>query len=136
MASAGGRPNVSVVVAEDHPSIRENLRYLINAERDMYCVGVAKTGREALTLATEKLPDVLILDAELPDLDGIDVAVRLRRLAPDVRTILYSDDPTIPELARRARLAGFVLKGAPVDELLTAVRRAAFAAHTEPRKKP
>jgi len=135
MPKANGRPNVSVVVAEDHPSIRENLRYLINAEGDMYCVGVAKTGREALTLATQKRPDVLILDAELPDLDGIDVANRLRRLAPDVRTILYSDDPTIPELARRARLAGFVLKGAPVDELLTAVRRAAFAAHTQPREK-
>ena len=135
MPKADGRPNVSVVVAEDHPSIRENLRYLINAERDMYCVGVAKTGREALALATQKLPDVLILDAELPDLDGIDVAIRLRRIASNVRTILYSDDPTIPELARHARLAGFVLKGAPVDELLTAVRRAAFAAHTEPREK-
>lgn len=132
MPKAIGRPNISVVVAEDHPSIRQNLRYIINAERDMYCVGVAKTGREALTVTTEKLPDVLILDAALPDLDGIDVAIRLRRLAPDVRTILYSDEPTIPELARRARLAGFVLKGAPVDELLTAVRRAAFAAHTRP----
>jgi DNA-binding NarL/FixJ family response regulator len=135
MPKASGRPNVSVVVAEDHPSIRENLRYIINAERDMYCVGVAKTGREALTVTTEKLPDVLILDAELPDLDGIDVATRLRRLAPDVRTILYCGEPTIPELARRARLAGSVLKGAPVDELLTVVRRAAFAAHTQPHEK-
>jgi len=135
MPKANGRPNVSVVVAEDHPSIRENLRYIINAERDMYCVGVAKTGREALTVTTQKLPDVLILDAELPDLDGLDVAIRLRRLAPDVRTILYGGGRTIPELGRRARLAGFVLKGAPVDELLTAVRRAAFAAHTQPREK-
>ena len=135
MPNADGGPNVSVVVAEDHPSIRENLRYIINAERDMYCVGVAKSGREALTVTTQKLPDVLILDAEMPDLDGIDVAIRLRRLAPNVRTILYSGELTIPELARRARLAGSVLKGAPVDELLTAVRRAAFAAHTQPRQK-
>jgi|SRR6185503_9396389 len=134
MPNANGRPNISVVIAEDHPSIRENLRYIVNAERDMYCVGVARTGREALTVTTQKLPDVLILDAELADLDGMDVAIRVRRLAPHVRTILYSGEPTIPELARRARLAGFVLKGAPVDELLTAVRRAAFAAHTQARK--
>jgi DNA-binding NarL/FixJ family response regulator len=109
MAGADLGPKiVSVVVAEDHPSIRENLRYILNAERDMTCV-------------------------ELPDLDGIDVALRLRRLAPAVRIILYSAEPTIPELARRARLAGFVVKGAPVDELLTAVRRSAFAPRTQPR---
>jgi DNA-binding NarL/FixJ family response regulator len=96
---------------------------------------VAKTGREALTVTTQKLPDVLILDADLRDLDGIEVALRLRRIAPDVRTILYSGEPTIPELARRAQLAGFVMKGAPADDLLTAVRRAAFAAHTQSRNK-
>ncbi len=134
MAGADLGPKIiSVVVAEDHPSIRENLRYILNAERDMICVGMAKSGREALEVTVQKLPDVLILDAELPDLDGIDVALRLRRLAPAVRTILYSAEPTIPELARRARLAGFVVKGAPVDELLTAVRRSAFAPRTQPR---
>ena len=135
MPKASGRPNISVVVAEHHPSIRENLRHIINAEGDMYCVGVAKTGREALTVTPQKLPDVLILDADLRDLDGIEVALRLRRIAPDVRTILYSGEPTIPKLAARARLAGVVLKGAPVDDLLTAVRRAAFAAKTQSRMK-
>jgi DNA-binding NarL/FixJ family response regulator len=136
MAGADRGPKIiSVVVAEDHPSIRENLRHILNAERDMTCVGVAKSGREALEVTVQKLPDVLILDAEFPDLDGIEVALRLRRLAPAVRTILYSAEPTIPELARRARLAGFVVKGAPLQELLTAVRRAAFAARTQPRRK-
>ena len=91
----------------------------------MACVGVARGGREALDVTIQKHPDVLILDGDLRDLDGIEVALRLRRLAPSVRTVLYAAEPTMPELARRARLAGFVAKGAPVDELLTTVRRAA-----------
>lgn len=135
MSTADRGSKISVVVAEDHPSIRENLRYLLNAEHDMACVGVAKNGREALAVAMAELPDVLILDAEMRDLDGIDVALRLRRLAPAVRTILYSAEPTIPELARRAQLAGFVMKGAPVDELLMVVRRAAFAARIDSRRR-
>ena len=132
MSGAERGAKISVVVAENHPSIRENLRYVLNAERDIACVGVAKTGREAVTVTVQKLPEVLILDADLRDLDGLDIAIRMRRLAPAVRTILYSAEPTIPELASRAQLAGFVVKGAPLDELLAAVRRAAFAARTQP----
>ncbi len=132
MPTAGRGPKViRVVVAEDHPSIRENLRYVLDAERDMVCVGVARDGHEALDVTIQELPDVLVIDAELRDLDGIDVALRLRRLAPAVRTILYGTEPAPEELARRAQLAGFVAKGAPVDELLIAVRRAAFAARTQ-----
>src|SRR6266511_1444117 len=111
------RPKITVVVAEDHPSIGENLRYILNAERDMLCVGVAKTGREAIRLTVEKHPDLLLLDADLRDLDGMEVAIRLRRLAPAVRTILYGGDPMTPGHG----LGAFVAKGAPVDELLTTV---------------
>ena len=134
MSVADGH-KISVVVAENHPSIRENLRYILNAERDMACVAVAKTGREAVTVTIKELPDVLIFDADLRDLDGLDVAIRLRRLAPAVRTILYSAEPMIPELASRGQLAGVVTKGTSLDELLTTVRRAAFAAQTQPRRK-
>lgn len=122
---------ISVVVAEEHPSIRENLRYILNAERDMICVGVAKTGREAIRVTVEKRPDLLLLDGDLRDLDGMEVAIRLRRLAPAVRTILYGGEP----MAREHGLDAFVAKGAPLDELLATVRRAAFAALTQPHEK-
>ncbi len=89
MPTAGRGPKViRVVVAEDHPSIRENLRYVLDAERDMVCVGVARDGHEALDVTIQELPDVLVIDAELRDLDGIDVALRLRRLAPAVRAVI------------------------------------------------
>jgi DNA-binding NarL/FixJ family response regulator len=125
------RPRITVVVAEDHPSLRENLRYIVNAERDMICVGVANTGREAIRVTVEKRPDLLLLDADLRDLDGMEVAIRLRRLAPAVRTILYGGEPMAPGHG----LGAFVAKGAPIDELLSTVRRAAFAALTQPRTK-
>lgn len=127
MPFSDSRPKITVVVAEDHPSIRENLRYILNAERDMLCVGVAKTGREAIRTTIDKHPDLLLLDADLRDLDGMEVAIRLRRLAPAVRTILYGGDPMAPGHG----LGAFVAKGAPVDELLTTIRRAAFAARTQ-----
>ena len=69
MPFSDSRPKITVVVAEDHPSIRENLRYILNAERDMICVGVAKTGREAIRATIDKHPDLLLLDADLRDLD-------------------------------------------------------------------
>lgn len=122
---------ITVVVAEDHPSIRENLRYIVNAERDMICVGIAKTGREAIRVTIEMQPDLLLLDADLRDLDGMEVAVRLRRLAPAVRTILYGGEPLAPGHG----LGAFVAKGAPVDELLATVRRAAAAAQTQSHER-
>ncbi len=127
----GGTKMIRVVVAEDHVSIRENLRNVLDAEGDIVCVGVAIHGREALDVAIQERPDVLVIDAEMHDLHGIDVAIRLRRLAPAVRTVLYGAAPANEGLARRAELAGFVAKDAPVDDLLTTVRRAAFAARTQ-----
>ena len=126
MPSLDDGPRITVVVAEDHPSIRENLRYILNAERDMICIGIAKTGREAIRVTIDKHPDLVLLDADLRDLDGAEVAIRLRRLAPAVRTILYGGEPMAPGHG----LGAFVAKGAPVDELLMTIRRAAFAARS------
>jgi len=57
---------IRVLVVDDHPSVRENLRYLVNAERDMDCVGVARDAQEAVRACQELLPDVVILDDEMP----------------------------------------------------------------------
>src|SRR5213082_2339544 len=70
---------IRVVVADDHPSTRENLRYLLNAEPDLEVVGAAQNGVEALRLILELRPDVAVLDREMPLLDGMRVAARLER---------------------------------------------------------
>ena len=81
-------PVLRVVVADDHPSVRENLRYLLTAVADLRVIGVARTGTEALEMVRESRPDVLVLDADLPDLDGVEVARALHRERFSTRVVL------------------------------------------------
>ncbi|HEY7624756.1 MAG TPA: response regulator transcription factor [Candidatus Limnocylindria bacterium] len=122
---------VRVVVAEHHPSIRENLRYLIDAERDMECVGVAKNGRQCLDLCAELRPEVVIVDEILPGADGIAVTAILRHRQPEVRVVMYTFDETTCEVARVYGAANCVRKDVPYAELLGAIRRAGPGAPKE-----
>jgi DNA-binding NarL/FixJ family response regulator len=118
---------VRVLVAENHPSVRENLRYLINAERDMECVGVAKNGRQCLELCRELLPDVVVVDEILPGADGLAVAAILGSRVPQVRVVMYTFNLEVCEVARGLGAAGCVAKDTPYHVLLGAVRQAAPA---------
>jgi DNA-binding NarL/FixJ family response regulator len=116
-----------VVVAENHPSLRENLRYLINAEEDMECVAVAKNGRQCIELCRELRPEVLVVDEILPGADGLAVAAILAKRAPQVRVVIYTFNPRVCEVARGLGAAGCVAKDTPYDVLLGALRQAAPA---------
>lgn len=110
---------IRVVVADDHPSTRENLRYLLNAEPDLEVVGVARNGVEALRLIQELRPDVAVLDRQMPLLDGLQVAARLRREHLRVRIVLFTLDADV-----FGQLGDGVVvpKDAPAAVLLAAVR--------------
>lgn len=114
-----------VVVADDHPSIRENLRYLLSAEPDLEVVGVARNGIEALHMSLELRPDVVVLDQEMPVLDGSEVAARLWQAASGVRIVLYTLDDDADWTAPGG--AAVVKKGAPMEDLLSAIRHAGVA---------
>src|SRR5205807_6220282 len=86
----GGR--IRVLVVDDHPSVRENLRYLVNAERDMECVGVARDAQEAVRAAQELVPDVVILDDEMPGARGLQVLEWITSELPDTRVVMYTLD--------------------------------------------
>lgn len=118
-----------VLVAENHPSIRENLRYLINAERDLECVGVAKTGRQCIDLCEDLQPEVLIVDELLPGADGIAVAAIVGNRMPRIRVLMYTFDPDVCEVAREVGAVGCVSKDVSYDVLLGALRQAAPARH-------
>jgi DNA-binding NarL/FixJ family response regulator len=114
-----------VLVAENHPSVRENLRYLINAERDMECVGVAKNARQCIELCRELLPDVLVVDELLPGADGLAVAAIIANRLPQVRVVMYTFNPKVCEVARGFGAVGCVVKDMSYGALLGALRQAA-----------
>ena len=111
-----------MLVADDHPSVRENLRYLVNAEGDLQCIGVAKDGHQCIALCLALQPDVLVVDQEIPGLDGITVARTLNRRLPRVRVILYTMNAEICSVAQDFGAAACISKDAPFEYLLSAIR--------------
>jgi DNA-binding NarL/FixJ family response regulator len=123
-----GMAKMRVLVAENHPSVRENLRYLINAEPDMECVAVARNGRQCLELCRELLPEVLVVDEILPGADGLAIAAIVGNRLPQIRVVMYAFNSEVCEVARGFGAVGCIAKDMPYDSLLGALRQAAPAA--------
>jgi DNA-binding NarL/FixJ family response regulator len=114
-----------VLVAENHPSVRENLRYLIDAEPDMECVGVAKNGRQCIDLCRRLLPEILVVDEILPGADGLAIAAIISNRLPQIRVVMYTFRSQVCDTARGLGAAGCVTKDTPYKMLLGALRQAA-----------
>jgi EAL domain-containing protein (putative c-di-GMP-specific phosphodiesterase class I) len=118
---AGGSGRIRIVVADDYPSIRESLRYLLNFEPDLEVIGAASDGREALQLTLDLRPEVLVVDQDMPLLTGLAVTQRLRRECPSVY-VVYTAESAICEQALRAGAQACVPKDAPPKVPLAAIR--------------
>jgi DNA-binding NarL/FixJ family response regulator len=121
-----------IVVADDHPSIRENLRYLLNAELGMVVVGVAKDGHDALRLVHATRPDVLVLDSDMRDLSGLEVAETLRRDGSRVGIVFYTLDSDACVQARGIGVDACITKDSAPSMLIDAIRGAAQAVSAPP----
>jgi two-component system nitrate/nitrite response regulator NarL len=121
-----------VVVADDHPSIRENLRYLLNDELGLIVVGVAKDGRDALRLVHATRPDVLVVDSDMPDLRGREVAETLRRDGSQIGIVLYTLDSDACVEAEASGVDACITKDSPASMLIDAIRRVARGVATSP----
>jgi DNA-binding NarL/FixJ family response regulator len=121
-AHLGGR--LRVVVADDHPSIRENLRYLLNAESDLECVGTVSDALRCVDICLELVPDVLVLDKNMPGMDGLAITRALQREAPDIRIVMYTFDLDACAAADAAGAFACVAKDGPYELLLRAIRAA------------
>ncbi|HEY6203197.1 MAG TPA: response regulator transcription factor [Candidatus Limnocylindria bacterium] len=121
-----------IVVADDHPSIRENLRYLLNAELGFVVVGVAKDGHDALRLVHATRPDVLVLDSEMRDLSGLEVARTLREDASRVGIVFYTLDSDACVQARAIGVDACITKDSAPSMLIEAIRGAAQAISAPP----
>jgi DNA-binding NarL/FixJ family response regulator len=118
---------IRVVIADDHPVVREGLSALLDSVPSITVAGVAGTGREAVQAAVRLRPDVLILDIQMPELSGIAAAAEITRVAPGVAVLMLTmfDDDDSVFAAMRAGARGYVLKGAQQDEIVRAIHAVA-----------
>jgi pilus assembly protein CpaE len=124
---------IRVLIVDDIAETRENIRRLLQFEGDMEVVGAARTGREGVDLAVETKPDVILMDINMPDMDGIAATEAVRKKIPYAQIIILSVQGD-PNYMRRAMLAGardFITKPPLIDELTAAIRRAAVMAQEE-----
>jgi DNA-binding NarL/FixJ family response regulator len=113
-----------VLIADDHPLFRAGLRAMLTSASDTELIGEATTGSEAVSLATELRPDLVMMDVQMPETDGIEATRRISRESPRVNILvvtMFEDDGTVFQ-AMRAGARGYVLKGANYAEMLRAIR--------------
>ncbi|WP_295451046.1 response regulator transcription factor [uncultured Thiodictyon sp.] len=116
---------IRVVLADDHMMVREALAGMLDTAPGVEVVGVAADGREALAQVEALRPDVLILDVRMPDLNGIEAAMRMRKLAPRCRVLALSalgEECFVKQMVE-AGAKGYVLKSEPLTTLVEAVRQ-------------
>jgi DNA-binding NarL/FixJ family response regulator len=120
-------PPIRVLIADDHPLFRGGLRALLDSIADTEVVGEAATGEEAVDAALSLLPDVVVMDINMPGLNGIDATRRIVDEAADVSVLVMTmhDDDEAVFAAIRAGARGYQLKGATQHETLRAIRSVA-----------
>jgi len=119
---------IRVFIADDHPMVRLGLVTMIQAERDLLCVGEAGNGQDAVTLIPslppERQPDVVLMDLMMPVLDGIGAIQALRGLMPSTRFLILTSlvEPREIQRAIEAGASGYLLKNASSQELVNVIR--------------
>jgi DNA-binding NarL/FixJ family response regulator len=119
------RPRIRVLAADDQRVVREGLAMLLGLLPDVEVVGTAANGEEALALADELRPDVILMDLRMPRMDGVEATSRLRASHPEIKVVVlttYADDRSVID-ALRAGALGYLTKDAGGDEIRQALQR-------------
>lgn len=116
---------ISVLLADDHPVVRQGLRTFLELQDDLELAGEAADGAEAVARAEELLPDVVLMDLVMPELDGVEAIRRIRASSPATKVIVLTsfaeDDKIFPAI--KAGAAGYLLKDVEPRDLAEAIRR-------------
>jgi DNA-binding NarL/FixJ family response regulator len=115
-----------ILIADDHPLFRDGIRTLMAVVTDIELVGEAEDGQTAVVLAAQLQPDVVLMDIQMPALNGIDATRQITAASPHIAVLMvtmFDDDGSVFS-AMRAGARGFILKGAKQEDLLRAIRAA------------
>lgn len=116
--------SLHVLIADDHPLFRKGMRALLTSAPDITVVGEATTGQEAIKLAGSLQPDVILMDLQMPGVNGVEATRQILHTSPHIRILivtLFEDDASV-FAALRAGARGYVLKDAHEEEMLRAIR--------------
>jgi DNA-binding NarL/FixJ family response regulator len=119
--------SIRILIADDHPVVREGLAALLATQPDLQVAGFADTGRQALRQVDALTPDVVLMDLQMPELDGIRATAAIKAKHPDVHVLVLTTYDTDADItaAIEAGAVGYLLKDADRNELCAAVRTAA-----------
>jgi DNA-binding NarL/FixJ family response regulator len=124
LEQAAETKQISILIVDDHPVVRQGLRAMLSSEPDFAVMGMAASAREALNLLEHKEPDVVLMDLRMPEMEGTEAIVELRRIRPNIRILVltnYGSDEYIMR-ATQAGAMGYLLKNTPQEEIVKAVR--------------
>lgn len=113
-----------ILIAEDHETVREGVKLIVERQDDMEVVAEASDGRAAIELARTLQPDIVLMDISMPELNGLKAAAKLKRIAPDIKILTltrHTDTAYLNELLE-AGVSGYVLKQSAPSELIRAIR--------------
>jgi len=125
---------IRLVLVDDQPVVRQGLRMRLTVEPDITVVGEASNGREAMTLVQQLAPDIVLMDVQMPEMDGITATAEMRASTPQSAIVMLSisDDVSTRARAHAAGAAAFVHKSGAIEVLLATIRQAAQHRKTEP----
>src|SRR5438067_10357526 len=118
---------IRLLLADDHTLVRQGLRNILQSEPDLEIVGEAENGQQAVQLAQELLPDVVLSDIRMGDVDGVTATRRIRAAVPSARVIVLTnyDEDELVFASIRAGASGYLLKEVQSQQLIEAVRHVA-----------
>lgn len=116
---------INILVADDHDLVRTGIVRMLDDDGELCVVGEASSGEQTLALSKKLAPDVILLDVNMPNMNGIDVATKLRQMNNDTKILVVSSlaSEPYPSMLVKAGVNGYITKGTPLDEMVRAIKK-------------